>query len=202
VIALDGGHRYRGNEFHPVPARLGHEPVGQLAARDAVGEPRVVVDLVADSGLAAQGACVHDDRVDALAGGIYGGCQPGRPAPHDDQVVGGPVGFEGEADAAGKRLVARVHLVRSVRVDHGGDDLPAVLQLLEPLDRLGIGINVDVGVTDPVGGEELLDPLAVRAPRGPVYGHDRLVRRDHCPTPPGFRAPHTGDCEHANPIGA
>ena len=114
VVVLDGGDRHRGNELHPVAARLGHEPVGQLAAGDAVGEPRVVVDPVADPGLAAQGAGVHDDRVDALAGGVDGGRQPGRPASHDDQVVGGPVGFEGEADAAGQRLVARVHLVRAV----------------------------------------------------------------------------------------
>ena len=40
VIAFDAGDRYRRNEFHPVPARLGHEPVGQLAAGDAVREPR------------------------------------------------------------------------------------------------------------------------------------------------------------------
>jgi hypothetical protein len=43
VLAHDGGDRYRRNEFHPVPARLGHEPLGQLAAGDPVREPRVVV---------------------------------------------------------------------------------------------------------------------------------------------------------------
>ena len=79
-------------------------------------------------------------------------------------------------------------------------DLPAILQLLEPPDGLGLGVDVDVGVPDPVGGEELLDPLAVGAPRGPVYGHDRLVRRGHRPTTstqiPG--RPRSGGWEHAS----
>jgi hypothetical protein len=64
-----------------------------------------------------------------------------------------------------------------VRVDHGGDDLPAVLQFLEPLDGVRVGIDVHVDVAHLVLGQELLHALAVRAPRRPVDGHDRLVGR-------------------------
>src|SRR5580700_10204438 len=131
VIVLHGGDRHCGDELHSVSADLSHEPVGQLAAGDAVGESRIVVDPVADPGLAAEGAGVYDDRVDTFPGGVDGGRQPGRPAPDDDQVVGGPIGLEGEADTAGQCLVARVHLVGPVRVDHRGDDLPAILQLFQ-----------------------------------------------------------------------
>src|SRR5208282_4528221 len=97
------------------------------------------------------------------------------------------------ADAPGQRLVARVHLVGPVRVDHRRDDLPAVLQLLEPVDGVRVGIDVDQGVAHLVGREELLHPLAVRAPRCRVHGHDRLVRSGHgattLPLIPKERAP-------------
>ena len=179
AITRQAADRHRRQQLHPVPADLGHEPVGQLAAGDAVRETGVVIDLVADRGLAAERAGVHDHGVDALPGGVNRRRQPGRSASDDDQIVGGPVGLEGEADAAGQRLVARVHLVRPVQVDHRRDGLPAALQLLDPLDGIRVGVDVHVGVADPVGRQELLDPPAVRAPRGPVHRHDRLIGRSH-----------------------
>jgi len=176
VIALHRGDRYRRQQLHPVTVGLSHEPFGQLRAGDAVGEARVVVYLAADAGLASERAGLHHHGVDAFPGGVDGGRQPGRPAPDDDQVVGRPGGGAGEADVAGQGLVARIHLMGPVRVDHRRDDLSAVLQLLEPLDGLRLGVDVHVGVADLVRGEELLHTLAVRAPRRPVHGHDRLVR--------------------------
>src|SRR5437763_836745 len=109
MIALHGRYGYRRDEFYAVTTGLGYEPVSQLTAGDAVGEPRVVVDPVTDPGLAAERVGFHHHGVDAFPGGIDGGGQPSRTAPHDDQVVGGPVGLEGKTDAAGQRLVARVH---------------------------------------------------------------------------------------------
>jgi hypothetical protein len=160
---------------------MGNVPVGQVGAGDPVGEPGVVLDFAADPGLAAEGAGIHDNSVDAFPGGVDSGRQPGRSAADDNQVVGASIRREGKADAACQRFVARVHLMSPVRVDHRWDDLPAALQLLEPPESFGVLINVDTGVADPVGSEELLHSLAVRAPRGPVHGEDRLVWGGHRP---------------------
>ena len=70
MIALHGGDRYRRDEFHAVTTDLGHEPVGELAAGDAIGKSRVVVDPVADPGLAAERAGLHHHGVDAFPGGV------------------------------------------------------------------------------------------------------------------------------------
>ena len=99
AVVLDGGDRHGRKELHPVAAGLGDEPLGQLGARDPVGKPRVVVDPVADPSLAAEGAGVDDDGVDAFPSGVDGGRQPRWSAPNDDEVVGGPIGLEGQADA-------------------------------------------------------------------------------------------------------
>ena len=179
---LHGGHRHGRQEFHPVATRLGDEPVGQFRTRDPVGEPRVVIDAVADPGLAAEGTGIDDDGIDAFPSGIDGGRQPGRSTPNDDEVICGPIGLDSQADATGQGLVARVHLVSPVPKVDQGDDLPATLQLLEALDRLGLLFDVDVVIGDPVGGEELLHSLAMGAPRGPVDGDRRVVSRGHRPT--------------------
>ncbi len=179
AVGLDSGDRYRWQEFHPIAAGLGNEPVGQLGAGDPLGEPRVIVDPVADPRLAAEGAGVNDDGVDAFPGGVDGSSQPGLPAADNDQIVGGPIRLEGQAETGGQGFVARVHLMGTVRVDHRGNDLPASLQLFKPLDRLRIGVNVDAGIADPVSGQELLHPFAVRAPGGPDNSEGRAMRTGH-----------------------
>jgi hypothetical protein len=139
-------------------------PAGQLGAGDAVGEPGVVLDFAADPGLAAEGAGLDDNGVDAFPSGIDGGRQPSRSAADDDQVVGASIRHKREADAVRERVVAGVHLMGTVRIDHRWDDLPATLQLLELLNSFGVLIDVGTGEADPVGSEELLHQLAVRAP--------------------------------------
>src|SRR5262249_45277372 len=62
--------------------------------------------------------------------------------------------------------------------------------LLEQLNGLRVGVDIDVGVADPVAGKELLHPFAVRAPSGPIDGEGRVMgsggRLSHTPsvTPP------------------
>ena len=109
---------------------LRDEPLGELGPGDPVGETRVVVDPVTDPGLAPEGAGVDDDGVDALASGVDGSRQPRWSAADDDEVIGGPIGLDSEADASSQGLVARVHLVGPVSEDDGGDDLPPDLQFL------------------------------------------------------------------------
>jgi hypothetical protein len=145
---------------------LGDETVGQLRSGDPLGKARVVVDLVADRGLATEGTGLDDDGIDALAGGIDGGRQTGRPSADYDQIVGSSFGRGMEADAPGQDLVARVHVVRAVGVHNRRDDLAAVLQGLKPIDRAWLLVDVDVVVSDSVCGQELLDPFAVWAPPG------------------------------------
>ena len=102
---LHGGHRHCRQEFHPVATCLGHEAVGQLRTRDPVGKSRVVIDAVADPGLAAEGTGIDDDGIDAFPSGIDGGRQPGRSAPNDDEVIRGPIGLDqpGRSDRPGLR---------------------------------------------------------------------------------------------------
>lgn len=77
TVELHCPHRYGRQELHPVPSSLLDKPIGQLGTGDPVGEPRVIVDPVADPGLSSQGTGVHDDGVDALAGGVDGRRQAG-----------------------------------------------------------------------------------------------------------------------------
>src|SRR5271165_7588190 len=109
---------------------------------------------------------------------------PRRAAADDDQVVGRPAGLDAEADPGSKGLVARVHLVGSVPEDDGRDDLSTVLNLLEAFDRLRVLVDIDAVVPDTVGGEKLLDPLAMGAPRGPVHGQGPVVGGGHRVTLP------------------
>ncbi len=87
LVGRQPGDLDRGEQLHAVPAGLLDEPVGQLAAADAVREAGVVVDPLGDAGLAAEAGLVHHDRLDALPGGVDGGRQSGRAAADDHQVV-------------------------------------------------------------------------------------------------------------------
>ena len=178
AVTRQAADRHRRQQLHPVPADLRHETVGQLAAGDALGEAGVVVDPVADGGLAAERAVLNHDGVDALPGRVDGRGQPGGSASDDDQVVGRPVGLEGEADAAGQRLVARVHLVRPVRVDHGRDGPATACSSLTRSMACG-SASTSTLASGPGGPPGTSDPPAVRAPCGPVHRHDRLIGRDH-----------------------
>jgi hypothetical protein len=150
-----------------IPLRLPHHAIGKLGARHALGETGVVIDAITDGGLAAEGARIDDDRVDALTGGVDGCRQPGGSAPHDHQVVGEPRRFQGEPDAARQHFVSGVHLMRAVAMDNRRNDLCAVLQLLEMFDRTRSFVNVDVLVWNPMRRKELLHALAVRTPGAP-----------------------------------
>ena len=55
-VDRDRRHRHRRQQLDAVAAGLGHEPVRQLGAGDALGEPGIVVDAVADARLAAERA--------------------------------------------------------------------------------------------------------------------------------------------------
>ena len=103
-----GGNLHCGQKLHAVPAGLGDEPVGQVGPGDPVREAGVVVDALGQPGLPAEAGLVHHQRVDALAGGIDGGRQPGRPAAHDDQVVEVFLRLEREPELAGELVVTRL----------------------------------------------------------------------------------------------
>ena len=169
-------------QLYAVPSSLSDEALRQLGPGNAVGEAGIVVDVVADASLTAQGVGFHHDGVDALAGGIDPGGQARRATPGDDQVIGGSLGLKTEAETARQRLVAGVHVVVVVAIDHRWYDLPAALKLLEVFDGLRVLIDIDVGVGDPMSGQKLFHPFAMWAPGGAVDG-EIWARGSHHATP-------------------
>src|SRR5207248_9292901 len=160
---LDGSEH-----FHAVPAGLRDEPVGQVAAADPLREARVVLDPLGDPGLAAQAALVDHDRVDALAGGVDGGGQPGRSAADDHQVVAGPVGDQAQAELGRQLVVTGLDRVAAVGEGDRRDRPAAILQSLNAGETVRILVDINPFERYPVLREKLLRALAVGAPRSAV----------------------------------
>ena len=75
---VEADHLAGGEQLGAEPQRLPAGPVGQLGARDAVGEAQVVLDPAALPGLPAGGAPLDEHGAQALRGGVDGRAQPGR----------------------------------------------------------------------------------------------------------------------------
>ena len=149
------GHLARGVDAGAQPAGLQGGAVGQLAAREPVGEPDVVLDQRARAGLAAGGDRVERHGVEALGGPVHGRGQPGRAAAHDDEVerVAGRC-LEGQAEVFGQ-LAGGDTRQRDVG-EHDRRDVAGAAQP-EPRDHdLGVVglVEVDPGVGHPRAGDE------------------------------------------------
>ena len=64
----------------PYRLRLLHDPVGELGAADAVGEPGVVVEPLGHARLTAEALAVDHQRLEVLARGVDRRREPGRTA--------------------------------------------------------------------------------------------------------------------------
>ena len=158
-----------------VATRLGDESLGQISAADAVGEPRVVVDALGDAGLAAEPAALDDHRVDALSRRVDRRREPGGAAADDREVVAGALGLEGETELARQLLIGGLDEDVGAVEDDRRDRPPALLQLLDVPQPVGVLVDVDPVVRDALLGEESLRALAVRTPRRAV---DRDLRHE------------------------
>src|SRR5215216_4794919 len=86
-VDRDRAHRDGLEHLHAVALRLLDDPVGELRAADALGEPGVVVEAFGHAGLTAEALAVDHQGLQVLAGRVDRGRETGRPAAHDDQVV-------------------------------------------------------------------------------------------------------------------
>jgi len=78
TVDVQGGDGLGGEDLDAEPLGLLAQPVGELRAGDALGEPGEVVEPLGDAGLAADPGALDDQRAEALAGGVEGRRQPGR----------------------------------------------------------------------------------------------------------------------------
>src|SRR5262249_55285756 len=75
---------------------------GNSAPGMAVGEAGVFAEPLRQAGLTAEAAALDDQRIDALARGVDGRGQAGRPAADHNQVVERTVGFRLESELGGQ----------------------------------------------------------------------------------------------------
>src|SRR5580704_5220848 len=152
AISLDPRNRHGREKFYAVATRLRHEALSELRSRNSFREPRIVIDLVANAGLAPQSTGVDNDGINAFSSCINGGRQPRRPATHDDEIVNRALGLDGKTDAAGQGFIARIHIVSPVGVYDRWDDLRPVLQQFEALDAFRVFVQVYDVVRNSVRG--------------------------------------------------
>ena len=99
------------------------QPVGELAAADALGEAGEVVEALSDAGLAADAAALDDQRVDALARGVQRRGEPRGAAADDDQIVEALAGRCLQAQLGGELGVGRLDQHGAVAEEDGRDDV-------------------------------------------------------------------------------
>ena len=75
------------HELCAEPDGLVERGLGQVAARDPVGEPRIVLDAHAGTGLAAGRVVLDDDGVETLGRRVDRSGDAGRPGANDNDVV-------------------------------------------------------------------------------------------------------------------
>ena len=160
--------------------RLLEGPEGELRPADALGEPRVVADQGAGSGLSADRLLLDDQGLEALGGGVHRGGQPRRSGPDDDQVEHLVLGrrrgqTEGIGDLEVRGVEQRGVLGREEQ-HHDRQTVQSILvrhaQRVEHARTLG-GVGVVVADRDVVPAEHVAQLVAAR--RHPVPDHaDRL----------------------------
>ena len=168
LVHRDPGDLLRLQDLDAEALSLEAEAVGELGAGDAFGEAGKVVQALGDPHLPTDAAALDDQRLDPFARGVEGGGQPGRPAADDDQVVEAVLG-RGLQPQLGRQLgVGRLNQRGAVFEDERGDDLLAVVDLLDQGEAVLVHLHVDEVVVDPLLPEELLRHLAVAAPEGAI----------------------------------
>ena len=133
---------------------LDRGPGGQLLARDAVGEPDVVLDARAGAGLTAGADGIERHRLQALRCAVDGSGQPGRAGSHHDEVeeeAGRKV--EREAEVLGELPGRGVAQHGCRRDDHRGVGRAQAHAGQQHADVLGI-LEVDPGVGQVRTGRE------------------------------------------------
>jgi len=116
--AVQRRHRRRDQGLGAELLGLHIGPPGQGLARDAGGKAQVVLDAGAGAGLAAEGAPVQHQHLQALGGRVHGGGQAGRAGAHDDDVEQlAVVRAVHHADAAAQFRLAGVAQHRTVGAD-------------------------------------------------------------------------------------
>ena len=193
--ARAGGHDHRaGERVLPVVEVDAHEPFGpasqldravearehcveaarlqrglarQLGARDARGEPEVVLDPRAGAGLPAGCPGLGHEGPQPLGPAVHGGRQPRGAAPEHDQVEPLPVDLRAQAEVAGDLGGRRV--AQHLRLAH--EDRRLLARDLQPVEhRPALVVGVDVVPAD--RDEVALEQVAH------LEGATRAARRD------------------------
>ena len=144
----------RSDQFRPELLGLPAGAVGQLAARNPVGESQVILDARALTGLATGGGAFDEHRPQALGRPVHRGRQPRRPATDHDEVVEILRRRGGQAERRGEVAVGRVDQGLALLGDEDRECqavLPGGLQ--QPL-AFGF-IGAEPGVVEPITGQEL-----------------------------------------------
>ena len=173
-------------ELGAEPHRLHGGPAREVAAGDAVGKPRVVLDSRARPGLAADRHGVQRDGSQALRRAVHGGGEPGGPGPDDDQVehVSGSW-MKGQPEVLGERR--RRGATQGLRGhDHRRDVLHAKPHAREQLVGLLDVLDVDPRVREMRVLRERAQAHRLRRVAGPddadrlgsVLGAQDLAARD------------------------
>ena len=167
-------------------ARLVVRAAGEVGAGEAVREAEVVLDPRALAGLAAGRLALHEHGAQPLGRAVHRRREPGRAAADDDQVVEVELGLGRDAEPRRElerrrrlehRAVAQEHRGQPVRADAGDVEQPA---------RLGVAVEVEPLVGDPVAGEQVA--RLVRGGREAVADDPHLGVGARARWPPSRRA--------------
>jgi len=141
---------------------LDDRPVGQVGAGDAGGEAEVVLDPGRGAGLPAGGDRVDRQGLQPFGGAVDRGGQAGRARADDEQVAGRVRWDRGAQPDRLSQLGVRgfaQHLVAAP--DHHLGLLRLDAEAAYELVRLGVGLQVDPPVRQPVARGELAQPPGV-----------------------------------------
>ena len=123
-----------------------------------------IIQLIRDPCLSSQGCAVDDQGGDIFPGCIDGRHQPRGSTPNYHQFVEGALSFYGEIQLLRHLLDGWIDDEGAVGEEDRGDGASPLLKLPYLFLTLGILLDVDVLVADPLLPKKLLELLAVGSP--------------------------------------
>ena len=153
-----GDHDLRA-EFH----RLRGSAPREVEARHSCGEPEVVLDVRALSGLTARCVGLDDQDVEPLRRAVDGRRKPRRPAADDNDVADvRAIDRVVESKTVGDLAIARIAEHDVAATDEDGNLIRRDVESIEERLHVRVVIEIDVRERMPVPRQELLDAQRLR----------------------------------------
>ena len=156
TLTLERARRPGNRDVSPELLRLNERAARQILSADAKGKTKIVLDPGARPGLPSGRIALDDQNLKPFGRAVNSGGQPARPRPDHNQVVY-DVFIDSliEPEAFGSSCVAGVSEHQLAAADQHrdlGDEDP---KLIENSLRIGIRVQIDIGVRMAVPGKKL-----------------------------------------------